>query len=299
MNKMQFKTVGLGEVLYDVLPSGEKLLGGAPANFAYISAQLGNKSYLASRVGNDADGRRVLEKLKTDGIDISFAQIDEVRETGRVKVSFQNGQPAYRINENSAWDFLSLTEEWKSLAENCDAVCFGSLAQRNPVSKKTINEFIKLTKPDCLRVFDINLRQNFYTKNTLSESLEAADILKLNDEELPKVVGLFSIKGENDLQLIENLRKQFDLSAICLTRGAKGSLLVSEEEISDHPGVKTEVVNTIGAGDAFTATLVHGLLKNWNLDKINKNANTVGAFVASKSGAMPDFKEFDLTNFTE
>lgn len=286
----KFNIVGLGEVLWDVLPAG-KQLGGAPANFAYISKQLGNRGIVASRVGSDADGKQILQRLEKIGVDVSHLQTDDEHQTGTVKVSLENGRPSYEITENVAWDFLNLTEDWRDLAKTCDAVCFGLLAQRNTVSQRTIREFLRLTRIDALKIFDVNLRQQFFSPAILRGSLLLADVVKLNDEELPKICEIFAVEGANEIEKTKNLRRKFDLPLLCLTRGANGSVLVSENEVSAHHGVKVEVADTIGAGDAFTAALTHGFLRGWNLDEINEKANRVGAFVASQTGAMPSFKE--------
>jgi fructokinase len=289
-----FKIVGLGEVLFDVLPTG-KQLGGAPANFAYVSNRLGNHGIVASRVGNDSDGREILIGLEKKSVNVLHVQIDENYLTGTVKVSLQNGQPSYEIIENVAWDFLELSEDWRDLAGNCDAVCFGTLAQRNEFSQKTIREFVNLTKSDCLRIFDVNLRQNYYSSEILHESLKLANVVKLNNEELPKICEMFEIEGADENECVRNLREKFELKLVCLTRGANGSLLLTENNSSENGGVKIVVADTIGAGDAFTAALTHGFLRGWNLDEINEFANKVGAFVASQTGAMPPFEGFDWT----
>lgn len=290
MSEKQFKIVGLGEVLWDVLPTG-KQLGGAPANFAYAANQLGNRGIVASRVGNDEDGRGILGGLESRGVDVSHLQADAEHRTGKVKVSLENGQPGYEISEDAAWDFLELTEDWRDLANNCDAVCFGTLAQRNENSRRTIRNYAALTRSECLRVFDVNLRQNYYSFEILRESLESANVVKLNHEELPGVCEIFEIKGADEKQRAETLREKFDLRLVCLTRGANGSLLLAEDETSEHCGIKVEIADTIGAGDSFAAALTHGILRGWNLDKINVYANKVGAFVASQTGAMPEFPE--------
>jgi fructokinase len=177
------KIVGIGEVLFDILPSKERMPGGAPANFAWIAGQLGNRGIIASRVGEDSAGREILVELETEkNTDTSFLQKDPQRKTGSVRVSLQDGQPVYEIVGDVAWDYLELTSDWRELAGNCDAVCFGSLAQRSGVLRATIQKFVQLTKPECLRVFDINLRQNHYSKNVLQKSLELAYILKLKHE---------------------------------------------------------------------------------------------------------------------
>jgi len=288
MSEEQFKIVGLGEVLFDVLPTG-KQSGGAPANFAYVSSQLGNQGIVASRVGSDEDGRGILKGLESKSVDVSHVQTDAKHQTGTVKVSLENGQPGYEITENVAWDFIELTEDWRDLAANCDAVCFGTLAQRNSISRKTIRKFVNLTDADCLRIFDVNLRQNYYSVEILRESLKSANVVKLNNDELPKICELFDIKSADEKQSAKNLREKFDLRLICLTRGANGSLLLTENEFNENSGVKIKIADTIGAGDAFTAALTHGFLRGWSLGEINVFANRTGTFVASQTGAMPDF----------
>ena len=292
MSEKQFKIVGLGEVLWDVLPTG-KQLGGAPANFAYISNQLGNHGIIASRVGNDSDGKEILHSLEKVGVDVSHIQTDAEHQTGTVKVSLENGQPSYEITENVAWDFLELTADWRELAKTSDAVCFGTLARRNSVSRQTIQAFVKLVNPNCLRIFDVNLRQKYYSSEILRESFELANVVKLNHEELPNICEMAEIEGANEQEKAEKLREKFDLRMVCLTRGANGSLLITENELSENGGIKVEIADTIGAGDAFTAALTHGFLRGWSLDEINEKANRVGAFVASQTGAMADFAEFE------
>lgn len=286
----KFKIVGLGEVLFDVLPTG-KMLGGAPANFAYISTQLGNEGIIASRIGDDSNGKEILQLLADKQADISFLQTDSEKPTGIVNVKLEKGQPSYEIVENVAWDFLELSESWCEIAQKSDAVCFGSLAQRNEVSGKTIREFVGLTKG--LRIFDVNLRQGYFSEGILEKSFELASVVKLNHEELPIIVKLLNINGASVQICLEKLIQKFELNLICLTRGANGSLLNTRKEFSEHQGLKIKVADTIGAGDAFTAGMTHGLLRNWELDRINEFANRVGAFVASNTGAMPDFSRFE------
>ena len=287
MSEKQFTIVGLGEVLWDLLPNG-KQPGGAPANFAYISSQLGNHGIAASRVGSDGNGDEILANLKDKGVDVSHIQIDEKHATGTVKVSLANGQPNYEIIENVAWDFLELTEDWRELAKICDAVCFGSLAQRNQVSQKTIFEFLDLMKKSSVKVFDINLRQNYFSADIVEKSFNAATIVKLNHEELPIVAKMFRIDAAKEIEISRKLLTKFDLKTICVTRGGRGSLLLNENQISEIPGVKIKIADTIGAGDAFTAAMTHGFLHGWDLDELNLQANQVAALVASQSGAMPE-----------
>lgn len=290
MNKA-FSLIGIGEILWDLLPEG-KHLGGAPANFAYTANQLGNKGIICSRIGNDDFGREIPEQLKTKKLTFDSIQIDANKQTGIVKVVLREGQPSYEIIENTAWDYLELTEKWCKIAQKSDAVCFGSLAQRNEVSGKTIREFVGLVKG--LRIFDVNLRQNYFSAEILEKSFGLANVVKLNHEELPLVSKLFNINSLNVQICLEKLIEMFELNLICLTRGSNGSLLKTKKEFSEHQGLKIKVADTIGAGDAFTAGTTHGLLRDWELDKINEFANRVGAFVASNTGAMPDFSTFEL-----
>ena len=289
--KSTFNIIGLGEVLWDCLPTG-KQLGGAPANFAYTSNQLGNNGTVCSRIGNDELGKEILEELTAKNLSTNSVQIDEKYQTGIVNVKLENGQPDYQIVENVAWDFLELTEDWRELAKSADAVCFGSLAQRNQVSCKTIRGFIELVSG--WRIFDVNLRQKYFSKEVLNDSFQLANIVKLNHEELPVIAQILDVRGANIQSCLQNFIAKFDLKLICLTRGANGSLLLKQKEVSENQGLKITVADTIGAGDAFTAGMTHGILHDWKLDKINEFANKVGAFVASKTGAMPDFTEFEL-----
>jgi fructokinase len=285
-----FNIVGIGEILWDLLPAGKKL-GGAPANFAYVAGALGNNGIVLSRVGDDAPGKAILAELEAKNLARETVQIDAANPTGIVKVSLENGQPAYDIVENSAWDYMEFSGCWSEIARRADAICFGSLAQRGAVSRQTILETVNSVA--TRRIFDVNLRQNFYSRETLSKSFLTATVAKLNHEELPVIAEMFEIKRLNPVKTAQALLVRFGLKLVCLTRGANGSVLVGENSVSEHAGLKVEVADAIGAGDAFTAALAHGLLRGWSLDKINEFANRVGAFVASQTGAMPAFpKEF-------
>lgn len=294
MSEKQFKIVGLGEVLWDLLPTG-KQIGGAPANFAFIAAQLGDDGIVASRIGNDRAGAEITNRLQVLGVKTNNIQIDQTHPTGAVNVSLENGQPQYLIVESVAWDFLELSEDWRVLATDCDAVCFGSLAQRNAVSRQTIRLFLQTIKPTALCIFDVNLRQSFYSAEILRESFKLANVVKLNHEELPTVADVLGIEGNDEIERARNLLLSFGVRVMCLTRGANGSLLITENEISEHAGIEIKVADAIGAGDAFTATLAHGLLRDWTLAKINAEANKIGAFVASQTGAMPSLKKSEMT----
>ncbi len=290
MTPGKYTVVGVGELLWDLLPSG-KQLGGAPANFAYITKLLGDAGIPASRIGNDALGDEAIERLHQLGLDSSFVGRDAAYPTGTVKVEIdERGQPCFEILQPVAWDFLEWAREWKGLAAEADAVCFGSLAQRSPQSRETILSFVRATRPESLRVFDVNLRQNFYSRHVLAESMKLATIVKLNHEELPKIMRLFELENRGEQDSAQRLRSLHDLELICVTRGNHGSLLVSADDSSEHPGFRVKVADTVGAGDAFTAALVHGYLRKTPLSKINETANRVGAWVASESGATPALK---------
>jgi fructokinase len=288
MTEKLFKIVGLGEILWDLLPDGKRL-GGAPTNFAYVANALGNDGIILSRVGDDEPGREILEELRAKNLSTEHIQIDANRQTGAVSVSFKDGQPNYKIHEKSAWDYMELSDDWREIALDADAICFGSLAQRTRASRHTIREVVNLTKR--LRIFDVNLRQHFFTSNIVRKSLYVANVVKLNQEELRVVAEMFGIKKLNPVKAAKDLISIFGLKLVCITRGADGSLLIRKNEFSEHAGLKIEVADTVGAGDAFTAALAHGLLRGWSLDKINEFTNRVGAFVASQTGAMPVFPE--------
>ncbi|MDQ1388766.1 MAG: fructokinase [Acidobacteriaceae bacterium] len=278
--------VGLGELLWDLLPAG-KQLGGAPANFAYITNLLGNKGVPASRVGNDSLGDAALQRLTQLGVSTEFVQRDALHPTGSVNVEIDRGQPRFEILQSVAWDFLDWSQPWQRLAADADAVCFGSLAQRSAQSQSTIRSFLNATRPRAVRVFDVNLRQNFYSRQVLAESMRLATIVKLNHEELPKIMHLFEIASHGEMDSAQRLLSMHDLKLVCITRGDGGSLLISANECSEHAGIKVKVADTVGAGDAFTAAMVHGYLRGSSLKQINESANRVGAWVASQPGAMP------------
>jgi fructokinase len=284
---MKKKVVGLGEVLWDLLPHGA-CLGGAPANFAYITTLMGDQGIVASCVGEDSRGLEALRRLEERGLDIDHVQTDRKHPTGTVKVDLDgNGQARFEFDHAVAWDFLHWTLDWKSLAQNIDAVCFGSLAQRSEASRSTIQKFVAATSLNTVKVFDVNLRQSFYSRDVLAESMKLADVVKLNDDELPTIMKLYELPHKDELSSARNLIREFDLEVVCVTRGGRGSLLVRGDEISEHAGFKVRVADTVGSGDAFTAGLVHEYLHGASLDLMNEVANLVGAWVASEVGAMP------------
>lgn len=293
----QFPVVAIGEILWDLLPTGP-VFGGAPANFASHAGALGAQAVVISRVGDDELGRKIREQLRNRGLSDGRIQTDPLRPTSTVSVRLENGQPHYTIHENVAWDHLEDTASVLDLAQNASAICFGSLAQRSPVSRQAIQRVVAASDPTALRVFDINLRQYFYDRPTIEASLRLANVLKLNDAELPILADLFSLTG-NDGEVIAQFAEQFSLKAVVLTRGAHGSLLAVDGELSTHSGLSAQVNDTVGAGDAFTAAFTIGLLRGWPLDKINEHANQIAAYVCSQSGATPALPPHLIRPFLE
>lgn len=281
----RYTVAGIGELLWDMLPSG-KQLGGAPFNFAYHARQAGTESFIISALGNDKPGDEIISIIEPLGVDYQYVQRVNYP-TGTVNVTMNgSGQHSFEIVENVAWDHILFDDKLMTLAKSLDAVCFGSLAQRNPEAAHSILTLLKSVNKDCLRVFDINLRQHFFSREIVRKSLEYTDILKLNDEELPVVADFFSLKGDTPARL-RQLISLFNLKYVALTMGSKGSMLVTPGDISvaEAPGVV--VADTIGAGDAFTAILVAGLLKKDSLSAIHKRANAVAAYICTQKGATP------------
>ena len=282
----RYVLVGLGEILWDVFPTG-KQLGGAPANFAYHARALGARGVPVSCIGDDMLGREILDRLKELRLPSDYIAVDSEHPTGTVTIEVDDkGKPTYTIHENVAWDFIPWSGGLAELAAGADAVCFGSLCQRRPVSRATIHNFLEVTKPDCIRVFDINLRQSYFSKEVIQGALERSDVLKLNDEELPVLGELLGLGGaEGDI--VSRVIEKYGLRVVALTRGPKGSELYTAGKVSKHGAFPTEVVDTVGAGDAFTAAITMGLLYHRTLDEINDFANRLAAFVCSQSGATP------------
>jgi fructokinase len=283
-----FLVIGLGEILWDLFPEG-KILGGAPANFAYHARVLGDEGVPVSRVGTDALGREIRLRLSELGVPDGQVQSDPARPTGTVQVELDSrGVPAFTITPEVAWDYLEWSGELAALAGRTDAVCFGSLAQRSPQSRRTIRSFLLSVPRHALRVFDVNLRQSWFSEEVLSESLVASSILKLNESELPVVLRTLSLKEPREpVQGCRLLRERFGLELVCLTLGEQGSLLVGEAGENGHAGFRVQVVDTVGSGDAFTAALCHHRLRGASLERIGQAANRYGAWVASQAGATP------------
>jgi fructokinase len=284
---MKKKIVGLGEVLWDVFPD-RSCLGGAPTNFAYITSVMGDAGIVASRVGEDSLGADALRRMNELGLDISAVQKDAAHRTGTVDVELDaRGQARFEIAHPVAWDFLEWTPAWQLLAKQSDAVCFGSLAQRSEQSRVTIQRFLSATRPEAIKVFDVNLRQSFYSLDVLAESMNLTDIVKLNEEELPKIMNLLGVPHREERSSASYLLRTYNLKLVCITRGGRGSLLVHADQVHEHPGFRVKVADTVGSGDAFTAALVHEYLAGAPLDRMSEVANRVGAWVTSEVGATP------------
>ena len=284
--KEEFVLVGMGEILWDMLPGG-KQLGGAPANFAYHAQALGGRGVVVSCVGDDELGKEILTRLEGLGLGCEYVAVDKHHPTGTVTVALdEGGKPDYTIHENVAWDFIPADSGLGELAGRTDAVCFGSLCQRLGVSRNSIRGFLAATRPDCIRVFDINLRQSYFDREIVEAMLEVATVLKLNDEELPVVADLVGLVGE-ETDVLSELTERYGLRMIAVTRGPRGSRLFAAGADSNHPGFAAEIADTVGAGDAFTAAMTLGLLYGRAPDRINEYANRVASFVCSQSGATP------------
>ena len=287
----KFTLVGLGEILWDMLPDG-KQLGGAPANFAYHAQALGGRGVVVSCVGDDPLGREILSRLDELGLDKKYIAVDRNHPTGTVTVELDaKGRPSYIIHEDVAWDFIPSSPAVLDMASKCDAVCFGSLGQRSAVSRAAIRQFLQANGHNCLRVFDVNIRQKYYSRDIIVDMLELSNVFKLNDEELPLVAEMLSITGD-ETAILAGLTERFDLALIALTKGAHGSRLYSRGSSSFHPGVPVgKIADTVGAGDSFTAAITLGWLQGRQLDAINDHANRVAGFVCSQDGATPPLPE--------
>ena len=279
--------VGLGEVLWDVLPEGKKL-GGAPANFAYHAGQfLGMGNTIAvSALGEDKLAYETIEALKEHGLNYLLPRVNYP--TGTVQVTLSgDGIPAYEIKENVAWDNIPYTPEIAEIAKNCRAVCFGSLAQRSVTSWATIRQFLDDTPADCLKIFDINLRQQFYTKDVIEESLKRCNILKINDEELVVIKRMYGYDDLDMRGICEKILAEYGLKMLVLTCGTNGSYVFAPGLTSFQETPKVKVADTVGAGDSFTGSFCASILNGKPMEEAHKKAVEVSAFVCTQNGAMP------------
>ena len=284
------KIIGLGEILWDLLPTGAQL-GGAPGNFAYHARALGAEAGIVTRVGDDALGRDILARLAAMQLPLDLVQIDAPAPTGTVTVKLNAaGVPDFTIHEGVAWDRLELTAAARRAVQAADAVCFGSLAQRAEPSRSTILDLVRQAPAKALRIFDVNLRQHYFSREVIERSLQLANVAKLNDTELPVLAEMFGLPGDTRAQ-IAALAARFDLRVVALTLGARGSLLYRGGQWSEcHPRPVT-IVDTVGAGDAFTAAMAHGFLRGMELDEVNCAAGEVARHVCACAGATPSLPE--------
>ena len=281
----QPKIIGIGEIVWDMLPAG-KQLGGAPVNFAFFAKELGAVAYAISAVGDDELGNETLERASATGVDISLIQRNALP-TSRVLVTLdEKGIPQYEIVEGVAWDAIECREQELALVGDADVICWGSLAQRSETSRKSILAMIDAAPKSSIKVFDINIRQHFYSREVVEESLRRADILKLNEDELPLVAELFGKKGKES-EIIKALIADFDLQQVVLTCGAAYSEVYSKEGLVSHIATpKVTVADTVGAGDSFTATFVTLLWKGLSIGEAHAKAVEVSAFVCTQNGAI-------------
>lgn len=290
------KVVGIGELLWDVLPAGRRM-GGAPVNFAFYAKEGGADAHVISAVGEDESGTQLFDSISRLGIDTSAVQRNS-HPTSTVDVTLDAaGVPTYCIHEGVAWDYLAQTPATDAAVADAAMICWGSLAQRNAVSRTNIGKIIAAAPKECLRLFDINLRLNYYDETVIRQSLEAADILKLNEDELPVVARYFSLAAEPETAL-RQLLDRFALRHVIFTEGSRGSrIMAADGETSYMKTPRVEVADTVGAGDAFTATFAVALLKGLPLTECHRRAVDVAAFVCTQHGAITPLPKEKITQF--
>jgi len=277
--------IGIGEILWDIFPK-QKILGGAPANFAYHASQFGFSGCVASAIGKDALGKGILDALAEKKLNFLIESVDYPTGTVRVTLNAQ-GVPQYEICENAAWDNIPFTKHTKELALDCSAVCFGSLAQRKETSRKTIYSLLELVPKNAYKIFDINLRQHFYNKEIIHESLLRCNMLKVNDEEVAEVARLFEFAEMTEQEICLHLLKKYNLKIVVETKGAIGSYVFTADETSYLETPKVHVADTVGAGDSFTGAFIAALLQGKTIQKAHQLAVEISAYVCTQCGAMP------------
>lgn len=297
MHDKKFKIVGLGEVLWDIYQD-QRHLGGAPANFAIHVNQLGDEGLLVSRVGDDGMGKGLIHALRERKLATDHIQLDRKKGTGTVMISLDiKGVPTFQCSQDVAFDYLKFTPTLEKVAQNCDAVMFGTLAQRSTVARENILQFLRAAH-DAVKIFDMNTRASEATLlKILPPSLELADILKMNDGETEILRRVLRRDGDSTARFVEYLMHEYDLSLIAITYGNNGCELFSRHESCRLPGLSVNVVDTTGAGDAFSAGLMHKYLRQTPLPEIATFANLAGAFVCTKPGATPVFTMQELLHW--
>ncbi len=279
--------VGLGELLWDV-HEDHRHPGGAPANVAFVARQLGLEGTVCSRVGQDELGDELLAFLREQGLSTDYVQRDPEHPTSQVTVEMvRPEQPQYTIHENVAWDHLEFDSPTEQLMKKAAAICFGTVAQRSDASRSMIHQCLAAAGPDCLLVYDVNLRRPWYDRLWIERSLRAAKIVKLSEEEVVRLTAMLELGVDDPHFFANTLQQAYEVDLVCVTRGARGCLLVDREGFSDEPGIEIEAADPVGAGDAFTSALIYTQLHGWSRDRAAQFANRVAALVASKPGAMP------------
>jgi fructokinase len=292
MSGSAIEIVGLGEVLWDLLPAG-KVLGGAPFNFTFHCHQLGHSAAMVSRVGRDDLGREIRRVIRDLGLTDEFVQEDAEHATGTVSVDVDaGGQPTFTIHDG-AWDHLAWEERLAALLGTAQAICFGTLIQRNAIARATVRQALRAGR-NALVIYDVNLRQNFYSPEVIEESLRASRWVKLNDGELVVLREMFGLSGQGESATVADLRKRFGTELVALTRGARGALVQTADEEVAVAGIPVRVVDTIGAGDSFTAGLLCRVLEGTSIAEAARFANRLAACVASKPGGTPKIERAEI-----
>lgn len=275
--------VGIGELLWDMLPGGKRA-GGAPVNFVFNASQLGAEGYAISAVGQDALGDEILHELEQNGINYCVERVNYP--TGTVEVHLKDGIPTYRIIEGVAWDHIPLSERSEAIVSRADAICFGVLSMRSPESRHTLMTLIDHASPDALRFFDINIRQHYFSEELIDRLLKKANVFKLNDEELALFKVMFGLSGDEE-RCCKQILKQYNLKYLVLTAGSQYSKIFSESELSVIPTPRVEVVDTVGAGDSFSGAFVASILQGKSMQEAHQCAVERAAFVCTRAGAWP------------
>ncbi|HAM70771.1 MAG TPA: carbohydrate kinase [Verrucomicrobiales bacterium] len=283
---MSCRVVGMGELLWDLLPGGREV-GGAPANFAFHAGSMGAEAWVVSRVGRDEAGAELLEQLHRMGMSTGCVERDDSLPTGTVEVEVGvGGEPRFRIREGVAWDNLRGEAAAVEIVGGADAICFGTLAQRCVPSRSAIRRLLRAARPHALKVLDVNLRQEYHSPEVIRESIELADVVKVNEQELPRMAEALGLPRD-PATCLGRMAADHGLRAVVMTRGGAGSLVLADGRWADHPGVPTQVRDTVGAGDSFTAAVTLGLLSGWDAERVSHAANQVASHVASCPGATP------------